>query len=75
MSHVRHVNLARMAGPGDWWTPPDDDGLTACPACEAEGYRFVLDEDGSKYREVCPVCEGARFLDESGFPYKPLEQE
>jgi hypothetical protein len=75
MAHAhRHVNYARMAGPGDWWTPPDDDGLTPCPVCDGDGVRYVLNESGKKERELCPACKGARFLDESGYPYKPQEE-
>lgn len=80
MSHVnkhaspkRTTNYAQIAGMGDNWTPPDDDGLHDCPVCDGNGFRFVL-EDGKKAREVCPACDGTRFLDENGYPYKPQEQ-
>lgn len=67
---MRHAtNYARMAGPGDWWTPPDDDGLTDCPVCDAKGYVNELDEDNKPWKNVCPCCDGHRLLDEDGQPY------
>jgi hypothetical protein len=75
VSHAhRHVNVARMAGPGDWWTPPDDDGLVDCPMCDARGWVMALHDDGTAVRIVCEACEGERYLDESGYPYKPQEE-
>jgi hypothetical protein len=81
VSHVhkhaspKRTNYAQMSGPGDWWTPPDDDGLTPCPVCDGDGYRMVLSDDSKPCREVCPACEGARWLDESGYPYTQQESE
>lgn len=72
MAHAsRHINVARMAGPGDVWCPPESvyDTLTECPVCDGDGSRDVLD-DGHKVREVCPACEGYRYLDSEGYPYK-----
>jgi hypothetical protein len=75
MSHIRQTsmkrtNYAALAGPGDWWTPPDDDGLTDCPVCDAKGWRWVLNDDNTSVRVECEACEGARYLDESGYPVK-----
>jgi hypothetical protein len=36
---------------------------------------MVLSDDSKPCREVCPACEGARWLDESGYPYTQQESE
>lgn len=55
---------------GAFGDPRNDDSLTACPVCDTDGWRFVL-EDGKRVRELCQVCEGWGWLDESGAPYNP----
>jgi hypothetical protein len=62
---------AYLGRPGD---PRNDDDLTPCPACDGDGVRWILNESGKKEREMCPACEGARFLDTDGYPYKPQEE-
>jgi hypothetical protein len=70
MSHARHVNVARMPGVGDWWTPPDDPPYVDCPCCDARGWVNKLDEDNKPFRDVCEACEGMKYLDaETGEPY------
>jgi hypothetical protein len=70
MSHARHVNVARMPGVGDWWTPPDDPPWIDCELCDGKGSRMVLDEGFKPYRSVCEACEGCGKLDaETGQPY------
>lgn len=69
MSRHRHINVARMAGPGDWWTPPDDDGLHECDECGGTGQVVTdCDDGGRAYREPCECCAGAGYFDENGQP-------
>jgi hypothetical protein len=59
----RAVNLARLPGMGDWWTPPDDPPWIECEVCDGRGSRMVLDEGFKPYRSVCECCGGAGKLD------------
>jgi hypothetical protein len=59
----RAVNLARLPGMGDWWTPPDDPPWIECEVCDGRGSRMVLDEGFKPYRSVCECCKGAGKLD------------
>jgi hypothetical protein len=52
----------------------EDDGITECIACNGRGWVNVLHDDGTPVRMTCEVCEGERYLDESGYPYKPQEE-
>ena len=69
MSHARHVNVARMPGVGDWWTPPDDPPYIECPCCGGRKSVLKLDDDNKPWRDVCEVCRGTGLLDEDGQPY------
>jgi hypothetical protein len=70
----RAVNLARLPGMGDWWTPPDDPPWIECEVCDGRGSRMVLDEGFKPYRSVCECCGGAGKLDaETGQPWDERE--
>lgn len=70
--HNRYVNVARMAGTGDFSPQPSIyDTLVECPVCSGAGSRMVRDDDGYERRELCPACEGAMWLTDEGYPYQP----
>jgi hypothetical protein len=82
MSHVQRVipkramfdadygpHLHRIGDPRN-----EDDGSQECPGCEARGWRWVLHDDNSRVRVECEVCEGARYLDEFGYPVKESDE-
>lgn len=75
--HSRHVNYAAISGPGDVWGPQPSiyDTLTECPVCDARGSRRIRDDDGYERTEVCPCCEGCRYLDADGYPYHEPEND
>jgi hypothetical protein len=57
---------AYMGAVGD----PRNEDATECPVCDGMGWRWVSDDGFAPYRETCPCCEGARFLDDEGMPLK-----
>jgi hypothetical protein len=81
MSHVQRLIPKRAMFDADYGPhlhrigDPRNEDMTPCPVCDGDGYRMVLSDDNKPCREVCPACEGARWLDETGYPYTQQESD